>query len=257
MLIKSKTNEKIKELRELTKRSQVRKEKGLFVCDGLRLCVDAMSSNSEIVSVFYTNSFKQNHNDVALDLIACAQSSYEIDDSLMKYVSDTVSPQGVICVVKMRSESITPEKGQKYIALDDIQNPDNLGSVMRTAEALGICGLIIQGGCDIYNPKVVRASMGAVFRLPTIRTQNLSEYLRDSESRGICSYACVPDKGAKSISTVDFTKGGICVIGNEANGISAEVIKACKEKITIVMKGRAESLNAAAAASIIMWEMTK
>ncbi len=257
MFIKSKTNDKIKEVKELSKSAQSRREKSLFVCDGLRLCADAVSSGSEIVNVFYTDSFLQKHEKDAISVISAAKNSYEIDGSLMNYVSDTVSPQGIICVVKAKEKPLTLEKMKKYIALDDIQSPDNLGAVMRTAEALGIDGLIICGGCDIYNPKAVRASMGAVFRLPILKVKDLSGYINECKDKGIYTYASVPEKDASDISEVDFRDGGICVIGNEGNGITADVIDACKEKVTILMKGRAESLNAAAAASIIMWEMTR
>ena len=257
MKISSKTNDKIKELRDITKSSAKRKESGLFVCDGLRLCADAAESGCEIISVFYTDICTRKHPDQLHRILECAGNAYELDERLMSYVSDTVSPQGVICLIKCADKVFSPEKGKGYIALDDLQNPDNLGAVMRTAEALGIDGIIVAGGCDIYNPKAVRASMGAVFRLPVLAVKDLPGFLRQSNKAGIKTYASVPDSSANDICKTDFSDGGICVIGNEGNGVSDAVIKECNESITIMMKGRAESLNAAAAAAVIMWEMTK
>ena len=136
--------------------------------------------------------------------------------------------------------------------IDSVQNPNNLGAVIRTAEALGIDGIIISGGCDIYNPKALRASMGSVFRMPVTVAKSLPQKIEECKKLGIRTFASVVSGDA-----TDFSKGGICVIGNEGNGVSVETQNACDEKVTIVMKGRAESLNAAEASSIIMWEMTK
>ncbi|MCR4594809.1 MAG: RNA methyltransferase [Clostridiales bacterium] len=257
MKISSKTNDKIKELREITKSSAKRKSSGLFVCDGLRLCGDAAVSGCAISSVFYTAECFKKHEEQMQKIMDCAESTYELDEKLMNYVSDTVSPQGVICLIKTADNAFSPQKGRRYIALDDLQNPDNLGAVMRTAEALGIDGIIVAGGCDIYNPKAVRASMGAVFRLPVLIVKDLPGFLHRCNEAGINTYASVPDSNAKDICRTDFSNGGICVIGNEGNGVGSDTIKECKESITIMMKGRAESLNAASAAAVIMWEMTK
>ncbi len=257
MKISSKTNDKIKELREITKSSAKRKSSGLFVCDGLRLCADAADSGCDVGSVFYTADCLNRHEERMRKILDCAENTYELDEKLMKYVSDTVSPQGVICLVKTADNAFSPRRGGKYVALDDLQNPDNLGAVMRTAEALGIDGIIVAGGCDIYNPKAVRASMGAVFRLPVLCVEDLPAFLRQCGKDGIYTYASVPDSNANDICSTDFSEGGICVIGNEGNGVGCDTVKECKESITIVMKGRAESLNAASAAAVIMWEMTK
>ena len=117
--------------------------------------------------------------------------------------------------------------------------------------------MVVFGGCDIYNPKALRASMGALFRLPVRVCQGLEKEIEKCKKVGINSFATVPDRDAKSVTTVDFSVGGMCVIGNEGNGVSKEIIEKCSDRITIKMDGRAESLNAAAAASIIMWEMAR
>lgn len=256
-VITASKNPKIKELKELTLKSSSRKASSLFVCDGVRLCRDAAVSNQQIVSVFVTEKCRDKNFDDIEKITASADNVYIVSEEVMNSVSDTVSPQGVICTVKMSRKDFVPEKGKKYIALDSVQNPNNLGAVIRTAEALGIDGIIISGGCDIYNPKALRASMGSVFRMSVTVAKSLPQKIEECKKLGIRTFASVVSGDATDITKVDFSKGGICVIGNEGNGVSVETQNACDEKVTIVMKGRAESLNAAEASSIIMWEMTK
>lgn len=256
-VITAKSNPKIKELKELTVKSSARRSAGLFVCDGVRLCRDAALSGKEIVSVFVTEKCMGKYSAELEEILSSAKNVYTVSEEVMKSVSDTVSPQGIICTVKTEKNSFTSQSCRKYIALDGVQNPDNLGAIIRTAEALGIDGIIISGGCDIYNPKALRASMGSVFRIPLSVCDNLSKLIEEYNEIGIPSFASVVSGKAASLADTDFSGGALVVIGNEGNGISEEVKNVCKNKITIVMKGRAESLNAAQASSIIMWEMTK
>ena len=138
-----------------------------------------------------------------------------------------------------------------------MQDPANLGAVIRTAEALGINGAILYNCCDLYNPKALRASMGSILRLPVLISENLAEDIKAYKANGFKSYAAVPDSNARDITKVDFFGSDICVIGNEGNGVSNQVLSACDELITINMLGRAESLNAFAAGAITMWEMLR
>lgn len=256
-VITAKGNPKIKELKELTNKASARRSAGLFVCDGVRLCRDAVLSGKQINSAFVTEKCIEKYSRDIEEILNSAENVYSVSGEIMHAVSDTVSPQGIICTVRTEKCSFTPQKNKKYIALDGIQNPDNLGAVIRTAEALGIDGIIISGSCDIYNPKALRASMGSVFRMPVLLTDCLSERIKEYNEIGIKTYASVVSGNAQSLTQTDFSNGAVVVIGNEGNGVSLEVQSVCDEKITIVMKGRAESLNAAQASSIIMWEMTK
>ena len=257
IVINAKNNPKIKEVKVLLTSSKERKNSGLFVVEGVRLCCDALLSGCEIQSVFCTENCAEKYSDEIDSLRNGCKSFYTVSNDVLKAISDTVTPQGVVCTVKMKQNSFEYEKGKKYIALDTIQNPDNLGAISRTAEALGLDGLVIFGGCDIYNPKALRASMGALFRLPVCICQSLEDEIEKCNGLSIGVFATVPDRDAKSVTTVDFSGGAVCVIGNEGNGVSKEIIDICSDRITIKMDGRAESLNAAAAASIIMWEMAR
>lgn len=130
--------------------------------------------------------------------------------------------------------------------------------MLRTCEAFGFDGAILSSGCcDPYSPKVLRGAMGAVFRLPLYRTDDIVSLIRTCKSNGMRPLASVPDSQAVSITSVRFFRGVIMCIGNEGNGLSNELITACGEKITIPMAGHAESLNAATAAAILMWEMSR
>lgn len=257
IVITARSNPKIKELKELTNKASARRSAGLFVCDGVRLCKDAALSDVKIVSVFITEKCLDKYYSDVEKVLSSAQNVYSVSEDVMRFVSDTISPQGIICTAEADTGKFTLQKNKKYIALDGVQNPDNLGAIIRTAEALGIDGIVISGGCDIYNPKALRASMGSIFRMPVLLAENLPDRIEEYKSFGIRTFASVVSGSAADISKTDFSDGALVVIGNEGNGVSAEVQNACNEKLTIIMKGRTESLNAAQASSIIMWEMTK
>ena len=256
-VITAKNNPKIKEIKCLLTSSKERKNSRLFVLEGVRLCCDAVKSGCEITSVFCTENCAEKYADSINELKSACSDFYFVSEDVLKSISDTVTPQGVVCAVKMKKNDFEYESGKRYIALDTIQNPDNLGAISRTAEAFGIDGMVIYGGCDIYNPKALRASMGALFRLAVKVCKNLKDEIELCKNVGIKSFATVPDRDAYDITKTDFEKGALCVIGNEGNGVSKYIIDACDQKITIKMQGRAESLNAAAAASITMWELVK
>ena len=156
----------------------------------------------------------------------------------------------------MPAESPTIETG-RFIALDGVQDPSNLGAIARSAEALGIAGLLAYNCCDVYNPKALRASMGSLLRLPVTVSHDLREDLLLYKAEGFQVLGTVPVDTAAKITETHFTKSSICVIGNEGNGISQGVKQVCDDLVTIPMKGRAESLNASVAAAITMWEMMR
>lgn len=258
--LESKSNDKIKQAIKLRNDSSERKKTGMFFLEGLRLCVDAAKNGIEILSVFVTENALVKNGDELKALTERGKTVYQITEDISNKLSDTKNPQGVFCICKTLDKSHNIDKinyNGMYIAVENIQTPLNLGAVARTAEALGLDGLIVSGGCDIYNPKAQRAAMGSLLRLPVIEEEDLSSFLKDCAANGMKTYAAVPDRGAPSVTEMDRKKGVVCVIGNEGNGLSDTVINSCVSPITITMKGRAESLNAAAAAAVIMWEMVR
>ncbi len=189
-----------------------------------------------------------------------AERCYVISEEVAEKLSDTKNNQGIFCVCKMLDKNTNIGKikyNGKYIALENVSNPSNFGAVVRTAEAVGLDGVIVCGGCDIYNPKSQRSAMGSLFRLNIVVVDNLPECLAELKHNGMKVYAGVPDSNAVKITQADMSGGVVCIIGNEGNGITEETCNAATSAVTIPMKGRAESLNAAAAASILIWEMMR
>lgn len=256
--LSSKSNPKIKQTARLVASSAERKACSVFVAEGVRLCLDAAKSGIAIVETFVTSSALEKYAADLTLLFDSSEAVCEISDYLAAAISDTQHPQGVFSVCRMPSESFSSfaEEGV-YLALDRIQTPDNLGAISRTAEALGLNGLLVGGGCDPFHPKALRASMGAFFRLPLYRSEDLTQPLLHAQSDGLSILASVPDETAIPLPSLSRKKGVICVVGNEGNGISTQILSICDQKVTIPMLGRAESLNAAAAAAIIMWELMR
>lgn len=257
MEITSRENQLIKQFRRLSGDAKYRRETGLFAMEGARLCGDAARSHVEISTVFLTSRARAQYAAEVTSVEAVAEQVIDIPDSLAEYLSDTETPQGVFAVGRIPRRNDAPTSRGRYAALERIQDPGNLGTMIRTAEAFGLSGLLLSDGCcDPYSPKVLRSSMGGVFRLPLYAAGNLSETLPHLHTQGFTSFACVVN-GGEAVQSITFPVGAISVIGNEGNGLSAETIGVCSACVTIPMAGRAESLNASMAAGIVFWEMVR
>lgn len=256
VFIKSKDNELIKNIAKLNTSSKYRIQSGLFLLEGMRLCSDALGNKIFFEKVIFTQDFREKNQDILKRFIDNSDESFEITDSLFKKISDTVAPQGIIAVCKIPLDTgASVKSGGKYIALENISDPSNLGAICRSAEALGIDGIIVSGdSVDPYSPKVLRASMGTVLRLPVIIKSDFLEFIKNLSHK---KFACVVDRNAKSINECDFADGSVCLIGNEGSGLTESAVKLCDYSVTIPMSGRVESLNASVAAAIVMWEMVK
>lgn len=257
--VSSKDNPAVKHAAKLMKSARYRRQSGEFAAEGLRLCRDAMLSGAKISSLFFTEE-ALGKNPIDLEkLIAYCEKAYCVTSRVFALMSDTQSPQGILCIVKTLDKTIefdTIKDSGKFLALENVQDPNNLGTVLRSAEAFGVSGVILSSDCcDIYNPKVVRGSMGAVFRLGIFICGTIAEFLGSNPA--LNSFAAVVDSDAESVTDVSFASPCVVVIGNEGNGLRAETVRACGRRITIQMRGKAESLNASTAASILIWEMIK
>ena len=255
--ITSKDNKTIKNIVKLISKSKYRKEQGLFVVEGLRLCTDAIRSGALIDTFICTEDAQTKYPEAVNELENYALNSYTVPSNIFSTLSDTKTPQGVICVVKALDNVPQFDKiNNKYVLLQNMQDPSNLGAVLRSADALGFSGVILtKDCCDIYSPKVCRASMGAIFRVPFIVCDDECAFVKDFNKSGK-SYAAVV-RGGTSITEFKYDETSLICIGNEGNGLTDDLVKVCTYPVTIPMKGNAESLNAAAAAGIIMWEMIR
>jgi TrmH family RNA methyltransferase len=242
--ITSSQNPQIKAAVRLRESARERRAQGKFFLEGYRLCADAMASGYEPEILYLTEAAQLKYNFTHVGVVT-------ISSEVAGKLGETATPQGVFGVFAIRNPQFTI---CSCLALEQVQDPGNLGAIARTAQALGMGGLVVSGGCDIYHPKALRASMGSLLRLPVLEVDDLCVWLR---SCGLPSFAAVSDASALPVTQCDFSSAGVIVIGNEGNGLSPKTIAACGRRITIPMPGRAESLNAAAAATILIWEMAR
>ncbi|MFW5999483.1 MAG: TrmH family RNA methyltransferase [Halanaerobiaceae bacterium] len=253
-IITSEKNQKIKELKKLY-RSKWRRKTGRYVLEGVRLIRAALKAGAVFDRVFVTPELAAEE-----DLPGRLQSRTGIDviyvaQQLIENISDTVSPQGITAIVAdpdYTREDIT-ETGP-VLVLDRIQDPGNMGTLIRTAAAAGYAGIICLKGCvDIYNLKVLRATMGAIFQLPVVTGEELNSFLAQmlpDERRLICCDLA----GEKYYHQLSYTFPHMLVIGNEARGICNSILEVADEIVKIPLYGEVESLNAAVAGGIVIYE---
>lgn len=256
--ITSRDNRHIKQAVKLQNSGRLRRGLGLFVLEGVRLCADAVQGGVHVEQLFFTDGAEQRYDAVAT-LIEAADSAYRVSDAVFDKLADTSAPQGVMCVCRIpAANQVELRSDGRYIAAENLSDPSNLGALARTAEALGSDGLILLGsGCDPYSPKAQRAAMGSLLRLPLLRFDDAVQGAELLAEKGLTLYAAVVDSAAEQLGDTTPRDGSVIVIGNEGNGISDALCAACPRKIYIPISGRAESFNAAAAATILLWEQLK
>ena len=261
MVITSRDNPAIKRVRGLLGSAKARKESGRFVLEGARLCEDAARSGIEVEAAFLTARAEEAYPDQTRAVRQVAGTVYEIPENLAAFIGDTQHPQGVFCVCAPPPARLSAEelpKNGRFMALENVRDPGNLGTIIRTAEAFGIDGLLLSAGCcELYSPKVLRGSMGGALRLPVAVVPDLPAAISRWNEQGFRTVACVADASATPLPEAKLGDGCMLFIGNEANGLTAETQAACTARMTIPMKGRAESLNAAVAACIALWELSR
>lgn len=255
--ITSKTNELIKYTKKLFTSRKARMQECKFVLEGARLSFDVLNSPCRVDTFLITENAAEKYPARLDEMLEAARHAYFISDEVAEKLGETENTQGVFCICDIPEAKACIENGKKYIALDSLQDPANLGAIIRTAEALGIDGAICFNCCDVYNPKALRASMGSILRLPVILSKDLVSDIEKAKALGFSVFAAVPSREAEDITEIDFPDSSIMIIGNEGNGISEQVKNAATKQVTINMLGRAESLNASMAGAITMWEMLR
>ena len=257
LMITSSGNKKIKDLAALIKKSNTRKKHNAYIIEGIRMFKEL--KKDEILDVFASESFEAENRKILSEIYP----EYEtVSDRIFESISDTKTPQGVMAVVKRKEytlEKILEKRDTPHslLILDSLQDPGNLGTLVRSGEGAGITGIIMnETTVDIYNPKVIRSTMGSVFRVPFIYVKDLKEVIQKLYSKNINIYASSLE-GAIEYDAPDYKKDIAFIIGNEAAGISKEVLDIVKDKVKIPMLGEVESLNAAIAGSILMYEAAR
>ncbi|MDD3192346.1 MAG: RNA methyltransferase [Oscillospiraceae bacterium] len=257
--ISSRDNDKIKQLIRLQNSRKARQDAAAFVAEGVRLAKEALRCNLVVRQAFATEDGAARYADIWDALCQTSSSAYLISDKLETKISEVQSPQGIYCVCDMPDpDGCFLAAGKKILALDQLQDPGNLGTIIRTADAFGADGLILGEGCaDRYSPKVLRSAMGSVFRLPAWTVPDLAAALEKMKRAGFACFGAALDGTALRLGEVSFPERAVTVIGNEGNGISQAVLATCGRTLYIPMRGEAESLNAGVAASLILWEMCR
>ena len=252
-VITSRKNSDVRMMRELLKSADYRRETDLFAVEGDHLCGE-LAERSSLECFLYTEKAARKYPDTVRKAAQKCNCAAVITEELSEYISDTKSPQGLFAAAERFGNPI-PENAERLIVLDGVQDPGNVGTIIRAAEAFGMDGVLYSPTCaDKFSPKTLRASMGSVFRVPVqfySGAENLRGYLK-----GFTVYGAMLDKSAKRLGEVKFPEKTAIVIGSEGRGISPEIAAVCDEKIYIPIKG-AESLNAAMAASVLLWELSR
>lgn len=252
-MITSTSNPQIKRMLQLQKKSKVRDEENVFVVEGLRMFAEVPADRVE--KVYISDSlFNKKKHDLNLH-----DFPYEIlSDSVFSHVSDTKTPQGILCVVKRKKyelDELLKVHNPHFMVLDNLQDPGNMGTIIRTAEGAGVDAVFMSKDCvDIYNPKTIRSTMGSIYRMPFIYIEDMPELLNRFREHGVKSYAAHLN-GKNSYDKENYKTGTAILIGNEGNGLRDEVTENADILVRIPMQGQVESLNAAIAASVLMFEV--
>lgn len=248
-IITSVSNHKIKNLIKCLKHTKERRKQDVFFVEGVRMFSEIPTEL--LAQTYVTEEFFDRYPDLFQGIPYTFISPHVLDA-----ITDTKTPQGVVCMVKCLHytlEEVCGGQAPLIMALENIQDPGNLGTILRTAEGAGVTGILMsRETVDVYNPKVVRSTMGSIFRIPFLYVENLTETVEDLQSRGYTGFSA--HLQGKNFYDFDYTKPTIFCIGNEGNGLSDMLSEATNSKIRIPMSGKVESLNAATASTVLMYE---
>lgn len=248
--ITSRQNPLCTHIRKLTASASYRRKCGEFLCDSPKLLEEALLRGGDLRTVVFTEQ-------AALPVLPEGVRAVQVPGDVMQSLSPAQTPQGVLAVCGMRPARMPDRlEGRRYVVLDGVQDPGNVGTILRTADAFSADGLFLVNGCaDLYNPKTVRATMGAVFRCPvwTCDVDTLRALLSVSE---LPLYGAALRADTVDARTADYSRCAIA-IGSEGRGLSQAVLAVCDRTVRLPMRAHCESLNAAAAATALLWEAAR
>lgn len=254
-MISSTANQRVKHIVQLQKKAKERRNQGLFVIEGRKMLEEVLRDAPEAVAEVYAT---EEYLAVPEQKEILNGTDYElVSGAVMKAMADTLEPQGVLAAVHMPRydrEALLRKENGVWVALEDLRDPGNLGTILRTSEAAGVTGVILSGNSvDIYNPKVIRSTMGAIFRMPHFYAEDFMAELAGLKAQGAVLYAAHLD-GKRYYDEPAYEGKTVLLIGNEANGLSKEAADAADCLVKIPMEGKAESLNAAVATALLVYE---
>ena len=254
MQIESSSNPFYKYLKSLSRKS-VRDKEGVFLAEGERF-LSELPPNWETPALVYAASYLAQHGPLAK---RNAEKTVVLSDSLFQSLSDTQTPQGVLAVCRQKHydmDTVLAVPHGLFLLMEDLRDPGNLGTAIRTADACGAAGVLLTKGCvDLYNPKVLRSTMGSCFHFPVLQNLELCDMIEGCKRHGVTVYGA--DLQGSSPYATDLTGSVGILIGNEASGLSLEARRQVDGRLTLPMPGQAESLNAAIAAGVLMYEAVR
>lgn len=252
-IITSTSNQQVKHLLQLQKKAKERTAQDVFIVEGPKMYQEVPADR--LVHTYVSESFYNKNK----DLFQGKKDLTLLSDRVFESVSDTKTPQGVLCLVRQYHYQLEDLcKGQPMLMiLENLQDPGNLGTIMRTAEGAGVTGVLMTNGCvDLYNPKVIRSTMGSIYRMPFYYTDDLKRDLLWLKKQGVLLYAAHL-KGKGTHDEQNYCQPAGFLIGNESKGLSDETADLADIYIKIPMCGQVESLNAAVASAILMYEANR
>lgn len=253
-MIESMNNAQAKRIGKLKKSSRFRRQERVFIAEGFKMAAEGLA-HGLVQAMYVAESAGEEYFSKLSHTIGKEKIEW-VSDAVFRQLSDTAAPQGVLAVVRMPEydrEKIL--EGAALVCLEDIQDPGNLGTIMRTAEGAGMSGVVLSKGCvDLFNPKVVRATMGALYRMPYYITENMPTEVEYLQSRGFQIAAARLDAELGYTHANYLGKTGL-LIGNEARGLCPETAEKADVGVKIPMEGQLESLNAAVSAALLMYEV--
>ena len=254
-MITSVSNERVKNIIKLQQKAKARREQNCFIVEGIRMAEEVPADR--LIQAYVSESFAAKAEHQAL----CQQLKAEVvADHVMEAMSDTQTPQGILVVVARREvspETIWNRPGALIMVLERIQDPGNLGTILRTAEGAGVTGIIMSADTvDIYNSKVIRSTMGSIYRMPFAYVADVKQAVVAMKAAGIRTYAAHL-LGQHSYEEENYVEPSAFLIGNEGNGLTDELASLSDHYIRIPMAGQVESLNAAVASAILMYEASR
>lgn len=255
--ITSKDNELIKHIRKL-KDKKYRDESNEYVVEGVKLVEEAVKENAKIKQIIVCEDTTRTYEIPTHIMLEIAKyECISVSDKIFNIITQVTNPQGIMAIIEKNAQNAKIDYTQDIIVvLDDVQDPGNLGTILRTVDSIGLNQIIVsKGTADAFNSKVVRSTMGAIFRIKIIEVENLVQEIKEMRKHHF-KLMVTSLQTKNSIYDIDFNKK-IIVIGNEANGVSKEIQDMADEKAKIPMLGRTESLNASVAAGVVMYEYVR
>lgn len=257
-MITSISNAQVKQVCAYVQKAKERRKDRIFVVEGPKMFEEAPADR--IYKVYATQSFCDKHTTDGMGAKLKETGFEVVSDEVLAKMSDTKTPQGILCLVKWPEyslEDLLLRKKGVFVVLEDLQDPGNLGTIIRTGEGAGIAGVIMSGNTvDIFNPKTIRATMGSIYRVPFVYVQDMAQAIKRLKRADIAVYAAHL-KGEQYYDAFDYTKGCAFLIGNEGNGLKEETALLADMYVKIPMAGQVESLNAAIATTLFMYEAAR